>query len=76
MAAGRAHLWITGFVQGVSFRYYTHQQAVQLGLVGWVRNLTDEVYWVDVINLTVFQESILYAIGDPRTYGISVTVRF
>lgn len=41
MAAGRAHLWITGFVQGVSFRYYTHQQAVQLGLVGWVRNLMD-----------------------------------
>jgi acylphosphatase len=25
----------------VNFRYYTRQQAVQLGLTGWVRNLWD-----------------------------------
>lgn len=32
---------VEGFVQGVSFRYYTYRQAQQLGLAGWVRNLAD-----------------------------------
>jgi acylphosphatase len=30
-----------GRVQGVSFRYYTTQQALVLGLTGWVMNLSD-----------------------------------
>jgi acylphosphatase len=29
---------VYGYVQGVSFRYYTRQQARQLGLTGYVRN--------------------------------------
>jgi acylphosphatase len=37
----RAHVWITGIVQGVAFRYYTRRQAARLGLTGWVRNLRD-----------------------------------
>ena len=39
--ATRAHVWISGIVQGVAFRYYTRRQAVHLGLTGWVRNLRD-----------------------------------
>jgi acylphosphatase len=41
MAPKRAHLWIDGLVQGVSFRYYTRHEATCLGLTGWVRNLRD-----------------------------------
>ena len=37
----RAHVFITGQVQGVSFRYYTRQEALVLGLTGWVKNLPD-----------------------------------
>lgn len=29
---------VIGRVQGVSFRYYTREIAIQLGLTGWVRN--------------------------------------
>ncbi len=41
MGAARAHLLLQGRVQGVSFRYYTMQEARSLGLTGWVRNLWD-----------------------------------
>ena len=30
-----------GVVQGVSFRWFTRQEAERLGLVGWVRNERD-----------------------------------
>lgn len=32
---------VHGRVQGVGFRYYTMQQAKQLGVKGWVRNNMD-----------------------------------
>ncbi len=37
----RAHVYISGQVQGVFFRDSARQKAEQLGLVGWVRNLPD-----------------------------------
>lgn len=41
MASVRAHIFIEGRVQGVSFRWWTQGNAKQLGLTGWVRNLAD-----------------------------------
>jgi acylphosphatase len=37
----RAHVFVSGRVQGVNFRWYTQQKAQELGLTGWVRNLWD-----------------------------------
>ena len=37
----RMHIWISGFVQGISFRYYTKEQAEDLDVNGWVKNLPD-----------------------------------
>ncbi len=37
----RVHIFISGVVQGVSFRYYTGQKARDLGVTGWVKNLAD-----------------------------------
>lgn len=32
---------VSGRVQGVGFRFATQEQALQLGLTGWVRNSSD-----------------------------------
>lgn len=37
----RAHLYVSGIVQGVFFRAHTSNAARSLGLTGWVRNLPD-----------------------------------
>lgn len=37
----RAHVIVSGKVQGVGYRYATVETASQLGLSGWVRNLPD-----------------------------------
>ena len=37
----RAHLFISGFVQGVFYRMTCHREASALHLEGWVRNLSD-----------------------------------
>jgi len=37
----RAHVFISGRVQGVFFRAHTQEKAFELGVKGWVRNLPD-----------------------------------
>lgn len=37
----QAHIYISGFVQGVGFRAYVRSKARKMGISGWVRNLSD-----------------------------------
>jgi len=37
----QAHIFISGFVQGVGFRQFFRHKAKKLGLFGWVKNLPD-----------------------------------
>ncbi len=37
----RAHIYVTGVVQGVCYRHYTKETAKGLNVKGWVRNCPD-----------------------------------
>jgi len=37
----RVHVYISGRVQGVGYRYSTFNEATTLGITGWVRNTHD-----------------------------------
>lgn len=37
----RAHIFISGFVQGVGFRQFVKKEAIRLGLTGWVKNTSN-----------------------------------
>ena len=41
MATTRVRVQIEGLVQGVYFRAHTEEEAIRLGLAGWVRNRAD-----------------------------------
>lgn len=41
MADTRAHVFVSGTVQGVFYRANTKDQATERGLDGWVKNLAD-----------------------------------
>ena len=41
MVKTRAHVFVSGRVQGVFFRQSTQLQAQSLGVKGWARNLSD-----------------------------------
>jgi acylphosphatase len=40
-ASHRAHIFYTGRVQGVGFRFTAERIALEIGLLGWVKNLPD-----------------------------------
>jgi acylphosphatase len=35
----RVHIWVKGRVQGVGFRSHVEYNALQIGVLGWVRNM-------------------------------------
>ena len=37
----RMHVVVSGRVQGVGFRWFVRETAIELGLAGWVRNRPD-----------------------------------
>ena len=67
---GQAPLWL------MNFRLAFRTADSRLEIAGWVRNLADKKYRLDAINLARFRQSVIYAIGDPRTFGVTLQVTF
>jgi iron complex outermembrane recepter protein len=60
----------------LNFRLTYKAPTENFEISGWVENLTDQAYTVDVFNLARLRRAILHAVGDPRTYGVTATVKF
>lgn len=48
----------------------------RIELAGWIRNLEDEAYKTFAFDGSTFRQTTIYFVGDPRTYGGTVTVTF
>lgn len=74
----RAHVYISGFVQGVFFRSNTRKIALKLGLKGWVRNLEDgRVEAIFEGDRDKVLEMLEWCkVGPPRAKVISVDVKW
>lgn len=60
----------------LNFRLTYKSPSENFEVSGWIENLTDQAYTVDVFNLARLRSAILHAIGDPRTYGVTFKVTF
>ena len=55
----RVHVFISGRVQGVFFRASTKEEAIRLGVAGWVRNVPDGRVEAVFVGDSVSLESML-----------------
>jgi acylphosphatase len=63
----RVHIWVRGRVQGVGFRAYVQQSAVQFGLKGWTRNVGwDQVETIAEGDKAVLEKFIEAVRSGPR----------
>ncbi|MFM8540860.1 MAG: acylphosphatase [Nitrospira sp.] len=74
----RAHIWVSGGVQGVGYRAFTQRVAVQKGLCGGVRNLDDGRVEVDVEGSRPAIESLIKSLwmGTPMARVRNVQVQW
>jgi len=73
-----ARLKVSGYVQGVGFRYYCYQKAVDLGLAGWVRNEPDSSVAVTVEGERGLIEELIATlrVGPPASSVTDVIVQW
>src|SRR3954463_12516566 len=60
---------ITGRVQGVGFRWFTHDAAAREGLHGWVRNLADGSVEVVAEGESAAVQQLEAGVGAPPCQG-------
>ena len=70
----RVHVWVRGRVQGVGFRAFVEQSAIQMGLKGWVRNVGwDQVEALAEGEKTVLEQFINAMRTGPRASRVEDT---
>ena len=66
----RKHIWFSGLVQGVGFRYRSYYAANQLGLTGWVMNLPDGRVEMEVQGEEVRIQEMIHRVGSGWSVSI------
>ena len=69
-AVGQRRYWL----HNVRLVYRVPEGNIEIG--GWCRNLTDQVYKTYGFDASAFGNVVINFVGEPRTYGLDLTVRF
>jgi len=69
-AVGQRRYWI----HNVRMGYRVPEGNVEIS--GWCRNLTNQVYKTYAFDASGFNQVVINFLGEPRTYGLDLTVRF
>jgi iron complex outermembrane receptor protein len=62
------------WIHNVRLAYVTPDESIEVA--GWVRNVADKSVKAFSADLTSFQNTTLHFVGDPRTFGVTTSVRF
>jgi outer membrane receptor protein involved in Fe transport len=62
------------WIHNLNLTYSVPSGGVQI--TGWVRNLEDKVYKNFAFDASTFAKTTVYYVGEPRTYGVSLTASF
>ena len=54
--------------------YITPDESIEVA--GWVRNVADKSFKAFAADLTNIQRTTLFFVGDPRTFGVTTSIRF
>lgn len=71
----RVRVTVSGRVQGVNFRWATHQKAIEVGVSGWVRNLPNRDVEAEFQGEEIQVEEMLNYVkkGPPAAHVIGTT---
>jgi len=62
------------WLHNVRLAYRTPNGALEIA--GWCRNVEDKVYKTFAFDGSAFQSTTIYFVGEPRTYGLTVTANY
>lgn len=65
----RVHITVSGYVQGVGFRYYAVHTAGRYGITGWVRNRSDGSVEMEAQGGREAVEAFLAAMREGNRYS-------
>jgi iron complex outermembrane receptor protein len=67
---GQQAFWL----HNLRLAYLTPDESIEVA--GWVRNVANDTYKTFAADLTTFQRTTLFFVGDPRTFGVTTSIRF
>jgi outer membrane receptor protein involved in Fe transport len=62
------------WIHNLRLAYHTPDESIEVAL--WMRNVENRTYKSFAADVTAFQKTTLYFVGDPRTYGVTTSIRF
>jgi iron complex outermembrane receptor protein len=62
------------WIHNLRVSYLTPDNKIEVA--GWVRNLADKAYKTFAFDASTFNNTTIYTVGDPRTYGVTLIVNF